>query len=126
MIAPCGINCHLCRAFYRKRNPCYGCRVETTSFHCKIKECGQYKTGDLYFCDTCSDYPCKIILHLDKRYRTQWGTSPMENMAYIRQHGMEKFLESEEKKWRCPQCGSQLSMHKWLCLQCGHARPKAD
>jgi hypothetical protein len=31
---------------------------------------------------------------------------------------MEKFLEREEVKWRCPQCGGMICCHNGLCLNC--------
>ena len=30
----------------------------------------------------------------------------------------EKFLKSEEDKWKCKVCGSGLSVHRKFCLNC--------
>lgn len=44
LIAPCGINCGICRAYLREKNKCPGCRLfnaqEPVSIaRCKIKNC---------------------------------------------------------------------------------------
>ena len=129
MIAPCGINCSLCRAYIRERKPCPGCRGDNLNksrmcIECKIKNCEQYSLEGLDFCDACAKYPCERISHLDWRYRTKYGVSTMENLAMIREHGLEEFMKSEEEKWTCPGCGKLYSMHKWECPYCGYVRPK--
>ncbi|HBA83511.1 MAG TPA: hypothetical protein DCZ95_05385 [Verrucomicrobia bacterium] len=44
-----------------------------------------------------------------------------KNMEMIKTEGMLKFLKSEEKKWKCRQCGKLLCVHREICLHCGHA-----
>jgi uncharacterized OB-fold protein len=56
---------------------------------------------------------------LDKRYRTKYGMSMMENLAYIEKNGIDDFLEKEMTKWRCPGCGALFSVHRDKCLNCG-------
>ena len=58
--------------------------------HCKKK------SGN--FCD-CKDLPCKRLKSLDKRYRTKYGMSMIDNLQYIKKHGIRNFLKKEEKKW---------------------------
>ena len=36
---------------------------------------------------------------LDKRYRTKYGMSEIDNLNDIAEIGIRKFLESEDKKW---------------------------
>jgi len=42
----------------------------------------------------------------------------IENLEYIREHGVEAFLETEAAKWRCPECGAVICCHNGLCYKC--------
>ncbi len=127
LIAPCGINCGVCRAHLRQRNSCPGCRAADgcrpkTRVVCKIKTCETLANGKLEYCSSaCEQFPCAVLLHLDKRYRTKYGCSPVENVLNIQKLGMPKFLGNEAEKWTCPQCGGLLCMHHPLCPACGYA-----
>jgi len=44
--------------------------------------------------------------------------SMIENLEFIKTQGMKLFLEKEETKWRCPECGEAISCHNGLCLNC--------
>ncbi len=43
-----------------------------------------------------------------------------ENLAFIKENGLENFLKSEEKKWACPNCNAGLSVHQDTCLICDY------
>jgi hypothetical protein len=125
LIAPCGINCRLCRAYGRERNPCAGCRARraftaSDAFHCSV-HCEVLATSAVDYCFQCEEYPCRALLHLDKRYRTRYQTSPIDNLESIQAHGIRHFIRSENQKWTCPQCGAMLCMHMPDCPSCGHA-----
>jgi len=101
LIAPCGMNCTICKAYLRQNNPCHGCNyVEPTQpktiVNCRLRICTKRK-GD--FCYDCTDFPCERLKHLDHRYRTRYGMSEIENLVYIRDKGIEKFLDRERRKW---------------------------
>jgi len=55
---------------------------------------------------------------LDKRYRTKYHMSMIENLNYIKELGMEEFLKNEGDKWRCKDCGGTVCCHNGLCLNC--------
>ena len=106
MIAPCGINCAVCRAHLRAKNSCAGCAQTgddspKTRRNCLIRTCGQ-REG--LFCSSCPAFPCERIKHLDKRYRMRYGMSEIENLNLIREQGIEKFLEAEARKWMVDGC----------------------
>lgn len=121
LIAPCGMNCGICMAYLREKNHCPGCRGDDglkqpscrvcVATHCDKRE-GRY-------CYDCPDMPCRRIKTLDKRYRTKYHMSMVDNLAFIKEHGEEAFLEKERKKWRCPECGGQLICHRTSCPACG-------
>jgi hypothetical protein len=125
LIAPCGLNCGLCRAFVRDRNPCPGCRggnihKSNACVTCVIKNCGELAAGNYRFCFSCAKYPCSDLLHLDDRYRTKYGISVVANLGRIETIGVESFVTEEGAKWLCKKCGSRLCMHKPQCAACGH------
>ncbi|MFA6532022.1 MAG: DUF3795 domain-containing protein [Patescibacteria group bacterium] len=101
LIAPCGMDCGVCKAHLREKNPCHGCNFADdskpkTRVNCKIKNC-QERRGK--FCFECSKFPCELLSHLDKRYREKYGMGQIENLECIRREGMCAFLESERKKY---------------------------
>ena len=42
----------------------------------------------------------------------------VDNLKYIKKKGMKKFLESEEKKWKCVNCGETICCHNGICYSC--------
>lgn len=97
-IAPCGMNCSLCRAYGRQRKPCPGCRGDDstktkTRVQCGIKNCEKLTDGGIDYCFSCSDFPCKSLLHLDSRYKAKYGMSMIENLASISKFGIQVFVK---------------------------------
>jgi ubiquitin C-terminal hydrolase len=45
--------------------------------------------------------------------------SMVKNLQCIKEYGMDKFLESEQEKWRCPECGGVICCHNGVCYSCG-------
>ncbi|MHB8104396.1 MAG: DUF3795 domain-containing protein, partial [Dehalococcoidales bacterium] len=80
--------------------------------------------GRVQFCYECADFPCQRLKHLDKRYRTFYRMSMIENLNFIREQGMQKFLGKEEEKWRCPECGATICCHNGICFKCGQEKLK--
>jgi hypothetical protein len=60
-----------------------------------------------------------VLLHLDKRYRTRYKMSMIENLETIRDFGIRRFLLSEKAKWTCPKCDGIICVHKGHCSNCG-------
>ncbi len=123
-IAQCGMNCGLCYAFQREKNKCPGCRQLSAGMpvsieRCKIRTCGFFTNANAKFCYQCTEFPCKNLKHLDKRYRTKYGTSMIGNLSNIKAAGIRKFISSEQTKWTCKRCGDLLCVHKPNCLKCG-------
>ncbi len=126
LIAPCGMNCRLCRAFIRDKNICPGCRGDDRLKHeycvtCKIKTCEEAKRGNFKYCFACSQYPCKRLRHMDKRYRSRYGMSVIGNLNEIQELGIRRFVRNQKEKWICPECGHLLCVHKPECISCGYA-----
>jgi len=128
LIAPCGMNCGICMAYLRKKNKCPCCREidinkSVTRAKCKIKNCEIFQKDKSKFCFECNNYPCARIKHLDKRYRTKYEMSMIENLNLIKEKGIGKFIEKEMKRWKCPVCGEMICVHNKQCYNCGKVIP---
>ncbi len=101
LIAPCGMNCGLCSAYLRAENKCPGCftgrKVNDKPIKCGRKLCKNRK-GD--FCFECGKFPCDSIKKLDERYQNRYEFSPIENLEFIRDNGIDKFVEEQRKKYQ--------------------------
>ena len=128
LIAPCGMNFALCAAYLFKqkdlnkrgfhRTYCPGCIPRGKNCTHMADACQLLGNGLVRFCFECESYPCKRLKALDKRYRTKYHMSMIENLNLIKEKGMKEFLEDEEEKWRCPKCGGTICCHNGLCLDC--------
>lgn len=128
LIAPCGMNCGLCVSYLamktdlnRKgfnRRYCPGCRPRGKNCTFMSRHCGVVSKGLVHFCYECADFPCKRLKDLDRRYREKHSMSMIDNLLFIKEHGMEKFLQQEETRWRCPECSGTICCHNGLCLEC--------
>jgi hypothetical protein len=124
LIAPCGMNCGICMAYLREKNKCPGCRFfhakEPVSIaRCKIKNCDVIQKGKIKYCFECDHVPCDKLKHLDKRYRTKYNMSMIENLEAIKNFGIRKFLKNENVRWTCSHCGGRFCVHKGTCIDCG-------
>lgn len=128
LIAPCGMNCSLCAAYLFKqkdlnkkgfhRTYCPGCIPRGENCKHMADACALLGNGLVRFCFECENYPCKRLKALDKRYRTKYHMSMIENLNAINEKGMKEFLEAEKEKWRCPTCGGTICCHNGLCFDC--------
>jgi hypothetical protein len=127
LIAPCGLNCRLCQAYIREKSSCPGCRggdkLRTkTRVECRIKNCENLYESGAKYCFQCDRYPCEWLNHLDKRYRTKYGKSIIDNLNAINKIGIRPFIQNEKERWTCPNCGEIICVHKPNCLYCGAQR----
>ena len=124
MIAPCGMNCGSCMGYMRYKDHCPGCRTNDNSKpgycrQCIIINCDLLKKTESKFCYECPKYSCPRLKRLDKRYRTRYNTSFFDNLAMIKEKGIDSFLAFETERRACPQCGSTLCVHRPGCFECG-------
>ena len=127
-IAPCGMNCGVCVSYLAlkyelkkkgfAKKYCSGCLPRSKNCTFMAKHCNLLGTGLVRFCYECVNFPCRRLKDLDKRYRTKYHMSMIENLEFIKKCGMESFLEKETVKWRCPECGGTICCHNGLCLNC--------
>lgn len=118
------MDCGLCLAHLREKNRCAGCNGDDAAkprhcVTCRIKTCEGMAGSTLGLCYECAKFPCARLRRLDARYRAKYGMSMVENLEYIREHGLERFIALEQTRRACPQSGSVLCMHSEACLFCG-------
>jgi hypothetical protein len=123
LIAPCGMNCGICLAYLRKERGCPGCHrndayKSISRAGCIIRNCEIIRTNSSGFCYDCSRYPCRRLKQLDKRYRTKYAMSMIDNLARISELGLDAFVKNEGERWRCPNCGGTICVHRGRCLSC--------
>jgi len=124
MIAPCGMNCTLCYAHLRDKRKCDGCRGSDETkmpscVRCMIRNCEARTDSESDFCYVCAEYPCKKLKALDKRYRTKYAMSMLDNLSDIKTAGMDAFLMQQSERWTCPDCGGVICVHGGYCQTCG-------
>ncbi len=124
LIAPCGINCRLCRAYVRDKKACPGCRGDDslkskTCVACPIRNCRKLIEGRLRYCFGCDEFPCALMSRLEKRYASNYCVSVLDNLIEIQNDGIRSFVKNENRKWLCSKCGEMLCMHEAQCTSCG-------
>jgi hypothetical protein len=127
MIAPCGMNCSICIGHLRQNRQCQGCNGMDTwkPYHCiicKIKNCEEMEGEKKKFCYKCKKYPCTRLNQLDKRYRTRYGMSMVENLEIIQNQGITDFIKTEKERWKCNNCGAIICVHRNECMNCRQIR----
>ena len=125
LIAACGMNCSLCMAYGRVKNACPGCRGDDSiksksCIACHIKNCNKIVSGKTKYCFGCENFPCARLVHLDKRYRTKYSMSMIENLNTIKSQGIRYFIKNEKNRWECPKCSRLLCVHRSECNYCHH------
>ena len=129
LIAPCGMNCALCASNLALKNDlkskgikipyCIGCRPRNKKCAFIKKKCSKLLNGEVAYCFECTGFPCDLLKTLDARYKERYKMSMIENLSFIKEHGMQNFLEEQAKRWKCPNCGELISCHNGICYSCG-------
>ena len=131
LVAPCGMNCGVCKGYLaysrnlpaeirkaRRTSYCAGCRPRGKLCAYIKGNCSKLRKQTIQFCYECEDFPCQRLQTIDRRYRTRYNTSLIDNLNQIKQFGIDEFLEKEEVKWRCSRCGGTISIHNSHCYDC--------
>jgi len=141
LLAPCGLYCGVCSIYIAHRDhnqkfkkaltkvykpfirgiediKCTGCLSDKEVFpvcrRCPIKECVEQKNLD--GCHQCDDFPCKYI----ENFPIEVGKKViMRSIPQRRELGTEKWVELEEKRYHCPECGNVLFRGAKRCNKCG-------
>ena len=125
LIAPCGMNCAICLSYFgylmngkKREMKCTGCNLSGKSCAHLKKYCKKLTKKEIEYCYQCNDFPCNQLQYLDKRYRERFNMSMIDNLVYIRENGMKKFLQQQEEKYKCSKCGGVICVHNGKCYSC--------
>jgi hypothetical protein len=129
LVAPCAMNCAISSGYFALKHDvkskgikmpyCKGCRPRNNSCAFLKKKCDLLLNDKVKFCYECEVFPCESLKHIDKRYRTFFRMSPIDNLRFVQKNGMSRFLEAQGKKWQCPKCGEAICCHNRICFNCG-------
>ena len=102
---------------------CFGCKSKKPIGFCAtcgIKACAIEK--EFEFCNECAELnTCDLMSQFVANEQYPYGKCVIKNMENIRVEGLQKWLQDQEKRWRCPDCGSTYSWYHRTCPQCGQA-----
>lgn len=127
MFAPCGMNCKVCYKHCYNKKPCSGCLNSDKGKpehcrKCKIKDC--VKTKAISYCYECLEYPCKLIINLEKSYNKRYQASLMENSKLVKAQGLKVFMKEQKEKYTCSKCQGVISIHDQECSECQESMVK--
>lgn len=140
LLAPCGLYCGVCSIYIAHRDnnlkfkekllpvyrafaksvddiACTGCLSDGIIFPvcrvCSIKNCCNDK--GIEGCHQCNEFPCKFI----NNFPIPVGKKViLRAIPFWRENGTEEFVEQEEKRYRCPNCGNPLFRGAKRCNKC--------
>jgi len=98
---------------------CGGCKSAVTAVFCRdceIKHCAEAKKLD--FCGDCADYPCKTLTDF-RQDKYPHHSVVFTNLRRIKEAGTNVWLEEQEKRWSCRQCGRTFNWYDEKCTSCG-------
>ena len=141
LLSPCGLYCGVCRVYVAHKDndikfkkelftfykaygaksvedmACTGCLSDGIHFpfcrSCTIKDC--VKDKEIEGCHQCTEFPCEII--------AKWPSKPgkeiiLHAIPAWRELGTERWVETVEKRYQCPECGKQLFRGVTNCIKC--------
>ena len=95
---------------------CGGCLSDERFMHCRqceIRDCTEEKgySG----CHQCEDFPCQ---HVDNFPMSVGKKVILRAVPYRREHGAEKWVQDEEARYVCPECGNRVFRGVVTCNRC--------
>lgn len=98
---------------------CCGCLSDDLFMHCRqchIRDCTKEKgyTG----CHQCEDFPCG---HIEDFPMSVGKKVILRAIPHWREVGTEKWIEDEEARYLCPECGNKVFRGVVRCNKCNEA-----
>lgn len=95
---------------------CHGCLSDELFIYCRqceIRACTKKRgyTG----CHQCDQFPCQYIEHFPMAVGKK---VILRAIPYWRKMGTEKWIQDEEARYICPECGNKVFRGAMRCNQC--------
>jgi hypothetical protein len=95
---------------------CGGCLSEERFMHCQqcpIRDCTKEKgyTG----CHQCDEFPCR---HIEEFPMTVGKKVILRAIPHWREVGTERWIQDEEARYTCPDCGNKVFRGARKCNKC--------
>ena len=95
---------------------CNGCLSDDRFMHCRqcaIRDCTKAKgyTG----CHACAEFPCR---HIDDFPMTVGKKVILRAVLYRRQVGTQQWMQDEQARYTCPECGNTVFRGAVKCNRC--------
>ncbi|WP_292347272.1 DUF3795 domain-containing protein [Methanoregula sp. PtaB.Bin085] len=84
--------------------------------NCAIAACEHLKGK---YSHDCRRFPYRRLKQPDRRYRTKYRMSMLDNLAAIRKDGIRAFVKHERERWTCRECSGTIDVHHYRCSGCG-------
>lgn len=95
---------------------CNGCLSDDPFMHClqcEIRACVKERSYE--GCHECDEFPC---VHIEKFPMAIGKKVILRAVPYRREMGTQKWMEDEEARYVCPECGNKLFRGAERCNQC--------
>ncbi len=103
---------------------CRGCHSDRVMVHCVecrngFRQCAREQ--GVTWCFECGDFPCDRLrdfrdIHVINGISHH--TRVIEDLQYMKEHGIEQWVAEQEKAGRCPGCGKSLYWYTRICPVC--------
>ena len=95
---------------------CDGCLSDNRFMHCEqcdIRQCNEEKgyTG----CHQCDEFPCH---HIENFPMAVGKKVILRSVPYRRKFGTDKWVQDEEARYICPECGNKVFRGAVKCNRC--------
>jgi len=95
---------------------CGGCLSHDLFMHCRQCDIRKCTTDKGYSgCHQCDEFPCSYI---DEFPMAVGKKVILRSVPHRRQFGTASWVEAEEARYHCPQCGNKLFRGAMRCNQC--------
>jgi len=98
---------------------CCGCLSDDLFMHCRqchIRDCTKEK--GYAGCHQCAEFPCH---HIEDFPMTVGNKVILRAIPHWREVGTEKWIEDEEARYFCPECGNKVFRGVVRCHKCKEA-----
>ncbi|MBN1412158.1 MAG: DUF3795 domain-containing protein [Spirochaetales bacterium] len=127
----CGLYCGGCGIYQAARvgNPvkaedgslmlcegCNGSKITEWCTNCAIKSCN--RTKGIRYCLECDENPCDILKNFMDDEQYPYHKEVQDNMKRLREIGLEKWINEQQEKYTCPECGHTFNWFDKKCPAC--------